>query len=200
MLTKSCNACHISKPLDAFHIAKDSKDGRYSICKACKNEQTRLRKGYQTRNMTPERFWRRVDQSGDCWPWMGGKDKDGYGKTAWGKKHVRAHVLAWFLTHGVWPEHNVLHTCDNPPCCHPEHLFEGTTLDNNRDRATKGRNGNYKTAGELNVRAKLSNDEVKRMRRLHATGRYSQTELGVMFGVSRGTAARIIKRQRYGHI
>jgi HNH endonuclease len=53
-----------------------------------------------------------------------------------------AHRLVWEYTYGPIPEgFQVLHHCDNPPCCNPEHLFLGTSLDNNRDRDAKGRNG-----------------------------------------------------------
>ncbi len=34
---KACNKCNVSKELACFHRSKESKDGLYSICKACKN-------------------------------------------------------------------------------------------------------------------------------------------------------------------
>lgn len=54
-----------------------------------------------------------------------------------------AHCLVWEYTYGPVPDGlHVLHRCDNPPCCNPEHLFLGTPLDNMRDKVAKGRHAN----------------------------------------------------------
>lgn len=97
--------------------------------------------------LTPERFWSRVDKSNaaGCWPWMGPRDIRGYG--SWGASHHRqrgsAHRRAWELTHGPIPEAMVImHLCDNPPCCRPDHLRPGTHADNHADRMAKGRTRN----------------------------------------------------------
>ncbi len=92
------------------------------------------------------RFWSKVDRSGGesaCWPWIAGRDKDGYGKFRLGRhgKHSgRAHRLAYELVKGpVGDGMEVCHSCDNPPCCNPAHLFPGTTMDNSLDKISKGR-------------------------------------------------------------
>jgi len=102
------------------------------------------------------RFWAKVDKSGDCWIWTAGKDKDGYGKfqiTGRGprfrgdrpvQKHVRAHRLAWEMLNGPVPDGMVLmHSCDTPACCNPEHLTPGTQAANRADCVTKGRQGRH---------------------------------------------------------
>src|SRR6266568_2829528 len=92
-----------------------------------------------------ERFWRRVDRSGECWLWLGGRDRHGYGLCylGGGRKHSRngfAHRIAYRMEHGEIPEGlDVCHHCDNPPCCRPSHLFAGDALANMRDAAAKGR-------------------------------------------------------------
>jgi hypothetical protein len=58
----------------------------------------------------------------------------------------RSHRAAWKLTHGPIPDGlQVLHRCDNPPCCNPAHLFLGTQQDNIADMHKKGR---YRKKGQ----------------------------------------------------
>jgi hypothetical protein len=87
-----------------------------------------------------ERLWSRVDKTGDCWVWLGSGTTDRYGQIRVGSKMVYVHRLAYELTYGVIPAGmSVLHRCDNPSCCRPEHLFLGTQQDNIRDMENKGR-------------------------------------------------------------
>jgi hypothetical protein len=90
-----------------------------------------------------ELFWSRVQRGGkdECWPWIGGcTDKNGYGQMRFRGKNELTHRIAYILTHGSIPDGLfACHHCDNPPCCNPHHLFEGTALDNMRDAISKGR-------------------------------------------------------------
>lgn len=98
-----------------------------------------------------ERFWAKVDTSAGpdgCWPWQGTKVGGGYGRFR-RRSGVRiiASRMAHLLTHGHIPDgHDVLHTCDNPPCCNPIHLFSGTARDNALDMVAKGRAGGWAAA------------------------------------------------------
>jgi len=96
-------------------------------------------------------FWTKVDQSAGpdaCWPCTARKDRDGYGVVHFSGKARRAHRVAFFLTHGHWPEPICLHACDSRDCCNPRHLHEGTQAQNVRECVERGRTA----AGSLNGR------------------------------------------------
>jgi len=90
-----------------------------------------------------ERLWSRVVKTDECWLWTGTITTSGYGQLSRGRHaegYVAAHRLAWELTHGPVPTGLwVLHHCDVRNCVRPDHLFLGTTTDNMRDMAQKGR-------------------------------------------------------------
>src|SRR6266566_4632547 len=90
----------------------------------------------------PPSFWRRflsnIDVRGkdECHPYLGYNRRDGYGYY----NGRLAHRLIYLYIYGKLSKRKlVCHDCDNPPCCNPRHLFEGTYLDNNRDMISKGR-------------------------------------------------------------
>ena len=87
-----------------------------------------------------ERFWAKVDKTGDCWLWTAAVSKTGYGKFKFRSYDVQpAHRVAWLLTHGQPAKLHVCHTCDNPLCVRPDHLFEGDDFANMGDASRKGR-------------------------------------------------------------
>jgi hypothetical protein len=102
------------------------------------------------------RFWSKVNANSpaECWPWTGGVTHNGYGKFSLGplcaRRIVRSHRLVWEMVHGAVPDGmQVLHRCDNPRCCNPEHLFLGTNADNVADKVAKNRQariGKYRDA------------------------------------------------------
>jgi len=54
--------------------------------------------------------------------------------------------------------------------------------------------------GEANGHSKLTRREVVEIRRLYATGDYTQRELGEMFGVSDVCISLIVRRKRWAHV
>lgn len=79
-------------------------------------------------------------KSSGCWEWKGHRNQAGYGEFCVnGERHTRAHRFMWEAIHGSIGSLHVLHKCDNPPCCNPDHLFLGTQQDNMKDRDLKGR-------------------------------------------------------------
>lgn len=81
----------------------------------------------------------RCVRKGDCLVWQGGQDSNGYGAIVVEKKVIRVHVIMYAHYNGAPAEHEVCHTCDNPPCVEREHLFDATHADNMRDMYRKGR-------------------------------------------------------------
>lgn len=91
-----------------------------------------------------KRLWARVVKSPEtdgCWVWMGAVCGKGYGVIGVEKQRMEmTHRVSWRIHRGEIPDGmDVLHTCDNPPCMRPDHLFLGTQLDNMRDASKKGR-------------------------------------------------------------
>lgn len=73
-----------------------------------------------------------------CWEWNAAREKSGYGRCS--KPGKYAHRMAWLAFRGEIPSGMwVLHSCDNPPCCNPDHLWLGTPADNVHDSMRKGR-------------------------------------------------------------
>ena len=146
-----------------------------------------------------ERFWDAVDCSGGpdaCWPWMRCLRPDGYGAIKDGRKLRSAHRVAYEIAYGsIPPGMLVCHTCDNRRCVNPAHLFAGTSLDNRRDMVTKGRQ--CRGGGENNSNARLTEVQVREIRRLYATGDVLQREIGTMYGISKSQVHRIVHGKRW---
>ena len=143
------------------------------------------------------RFWEKVDKTGDCWEWTAYKNRQGYGVFGLGRKSVLAHRVAWTLVEGDIP-HGVcvLHTCDNPQCVSPEHLFLGSNQDNMDDKVQKGRQSRLR--GSKNGRATLTERDVLEIRSLYP--RMYQYQLAGLFGVSQPTICKVVNRNSWAHI
>lgn len=135
-----------------------------------------------------KRLWTKVDQRGpdECWPWTGRWRVRDYGMLGRGSRNdgaVLAHRAAWEVTHGPVPEGLcVLHSCDNPPCCNPAHLFLGTQADNMRDMAAK-RRGNT---------VKLAPGDADAIRRAYAAGAGTQRNLAKRYKITQAHVWRIV--------
>ncbi len=135
-----------------------------------------------------DRFWSRVDKSGDCWLWTGSLHDWGYGQFLLVDKRFYAHRLAWALFHGAIPPGiMVCHRCDVPRCVRPDHLFLGTPKQNSEDMVRKGR-GRPGMVGK-----KLDQERASEIRCRYAAGGVSQAELAREFGVSGNTVWRIVR-------
>lgn len=146
------------------------------------------------------RFWSKVSikSLADCWEWIAGKDRDGYGKFKVGGVDRIAHRLIWESFYGEIPHGlNVCHHCDNPGCVNPEHLFVGTHADNAADRGSKNRQAKGEQCASNVI---LTADEVVRIREEYSNGGISQTVLGEKYGVARTTVGNIVRRENWAHV
>ena len=139
---------------------------------------------------------------GDCLVWTRGTTSIGYGSIRRNNKHVLAHRLAWELANGrPVPEGlYVLHSCHNPPCCNPDHLRVGTQADNMRDAAEAGRTSPPPVRrGADNPAARLADDDVREIRRLHAGG-MPLARIAPKYGVSGAAISKIVRREMWAHV
>lgn len=158
------------------------------------------------------RFWSKVNRSSDpdgCWLWTGSINPDGYGmfgaapygavSPATGRG---AHRVSWEMAFGAIPEGMAIcHRCDNPRCVRPDHLFFGTPADNAADRSRKGRSFRAsQNQGTKNGRAKLTEQDVQEIRRLHREHRWPTKDIAGHFGISDRSIHAVITKKSWKHM
>lgn len=137
------------------------------------------------------------DESG-CWLWTASVAGKGYGqiKLPGQRKQIYAHRLSYLIHKGEDPGNKqVCHTCDNPRCVNPDHLFIGTAQDNHDDMKNKGRH----TYGEKSATVKLSENDVKQIKIALKSG-MTQMRIAKAFDVSQAEINRINTGKRWQHI
>lgn len=146
-----------------------------------------------------DNFWSKVEPSPNCWNWTGTRLPRGYGTLFWDGRRWYAHRLSWSVTYGLIPPTGmcVCHTCDNPSCVRPSHLFLGTQKDNLRDMIAKGRdNRTVAPKGELHYASKLTAAQVLEIRT--ATG--TRREIAKQFRLSESYVWAIQHKTTWRHI
>ena len=144
---------------------------------------------------TKQDFYDMLKPNGECLDWTGGCFADGYGTTRAYGKSWKTHRLALHLE-GVDVEgHYVLHSCDNPLCCNPNHLRTGTQQENMDDMKRRGRC--TIPLGIKNANARLTEKDVLEIRAI--TGMY-QKDIADHFGVNQSAISLIVNRKTWTHI
>jgi hypothetical protein len=157
----------------------------------------------------PMLFWSKVAFTGDineCWNWTHTvrENKKPYGRFDIGHRNIfSAHRLAYYLQNKTDPKDlNVLHKCDNPKCCNPNHLFLGTNADNVADKVSKGRqavniawNKGKKSDKKVweNPGCIPNEEDFKEMKRLYELGGVTINELAIMYSTSKRAVSKGIR-------
>ena len=132
-----------------------------------------------------------------CWMWIGAIDSKGYGRFFLGGINRRAHRVSWEVHRGEIPVGlSVIHRCDSPSCVNPEHLILATHKENMRDMAEKKRSRHPDQKGEKHSQAKLTEADVRKIRKDDRTAR----EIARALGVSEATICIVKKRRRWTHV
>lgn len=152
-----------------------------------------------------ERFWSKVKKTRGCWIWIGFVDALGYGKFRIGRKVENAHRVAYEIFKGPIKKGLIVcHSCDNPSCVNPKHLWIGTHRDNKMDCVSKGRayigGTPPRLFGNKHPNSILTSKQIREIKRIY-TGKYGeQTALGKKFGVCRTTIGKIVNGINWRHI
>lgn len=134
-----------------------------------------------------------------CIEWTGWAP-GGYGRIRWKDKRVAVHRVIYEMNFGPIGDLCVCHTCDNPRCVNPDHLFAGTRADNNADKTRKGRQAKgpgHGVRGEKSHFAKLTPEQVKSIRSMRGI---PQHRIATKFGVSQPQISNIMSNKRWSHI
>jgi hypothetical protein len=152
-----------------------------------------------------------IGEIDECWEWKGSlltsnKEDMQYGCFTWPDKKIRlAHVASYVFFKGSIPKRKgkkrlcVCHTCDNPKCVNPNHLWLGTYKDNVKDSVSKGRHKGWSyhhvSYGEDNTSSKLTNKLAAKIRAKYATGKYSQQRLADKYEIHQTLVSAVVRNR-----
>ena len=203
-------------PIDRYYLGRicihghDWKDTGYSLrfyknsaCCGCVNLQ---KPGYTKEQIIEDRnrmFWDTVnviDDEDSCWDWKGQTNEAGYGQVTYLGKNWRSHRLAYTLSKGKIPKDMVvMHKCDRPICNRPSHLSLGTPYDNVQDMIQKGRKA-VAPKGEDHPLSKLTEDDIRQIRKLYNSKKYTNVEIANMFGTTKTNIRSIGLYETWKHV
>jgi hypothetical protein len=178
---------------------------RYRIRKEKRANNQKINNAGRLAN-TPEVLWSKIDvkTEDECWNWKGYKNEDGYGRTWINDCGYYAHRVIYDLVYPniitlSAPKNTdetgfILHTCDNPSCCNPKHLWVGNCSENIADKVKKGRSADF--SGDKGPNCKLSMAQAQEIRQKRKDG-ISAKELANKYGVSISSVKTLLAGKSY---
>lgn len=131
-----------------------------------------------------------INQEAGCHEWQGYRDKNDYGIFYYLGNPQRVHRWIFAYTEELkelTEDQYILHRCDNPCCCNPEHLFLGDNDLNVKDMMIKGR----QRKGEQIGNSKLKDYQAEEIRNLLKEGKLTQLKIAKMYGIRQTTISKI---------
>lgn len=190
---KSCGHCGV-----LFYRDKRCTWAHWERAKFCSRKCNAAQWIITASNRRPpmeSRFWDNVTKhESGCWNWTWLKDKNGYGLFPYAGKQYRAHALSLTLDGRPTTKDRpfACHTCDNPACVNPAHLYPGTAQDNSDDAKARSR----RPMGERVHSAKLTENDVRTIRASSDT----DEDLAARYGVSRSNISMIRGGKTWRHV
>lgn len=153
-----------------------------------------------------DNFWSKAAITANpdrCWEWKLYKRPNGYAYFSINRSDYGAHRVAYSINSPISKDDmdkNVCHSCDNPSCVNPKHLWLGTQLENIKDRDSKGRRHTVK--GEQNGHAKLTEEQVLEIRKVYIPRHkdFSQRALARKYGLIQASIRDILIGKNWKHI
>jgi Zinc-binding loop region of homing endonuclease len=159
----------------------------------------------------PKTLWDKVDVKAvdQCWPWLGWKNEQGYGRFEIDGKAYYAHRAIFQLANpgtislaapfDRFAAGFLRHSCDNPSCCNPSHLIIGTHAENMRDMAERKRQKWCHVPSTESPRAKLTAHDVQQIRKQKREGA-TLNALAMLYDVHRSTIKGVLSARHYADI
>ena len=184
---------HCLNEFDRGYRISAARAARPQYCSSeCRIAERRL----QSEHALAISFWgRTVRQSNGCLHWGGRLDQNGYGRVDFEGKPRLAHRIAYKLAYGEDPgDMYVCHSCDNPTCVEPQHLWLGSQSDNMSDASAKGRLNSFRGVGSQVGTAKITEQQAREIK----FGVEPATELARRFQITKEAIYAIRKGKNWG--
>jgi len=184
----SCTFWHCKCDCGGEHIVSSQHLtlGHVKKCKNCK-----IKSDEQLLEEAKNRFFENIENKEDCWIWKGAKTGK-YGVMFF-KKTIKSHRFSYLIHKGKLEEGKcICHTCDNPLCVNPDHLYQGTSKDNSRDAVERRR----LPMGSKSHFSKLTEDQVKEI----LTSNEKQLHLAEKYKVCKNTINDIKRRRSWKYV